>query len=408
MTSCKHKNLFSVVLIAILITAIPLTTENVVFNKKLRMISKLPSLELNRIHAYQANPKLPIKADSNSSLRILHFGDSHIQAGFLTGEVRRLLANFLNDSLVSMGYAFPYNIAGTNSPVDYSFSVTGSWAFSKIVGSDTDISAGLSGMVMETYDNNTSISISTKNAKRGDKLFDEVTFFVNVGEIEVNVDCAGGTIVNQSKYHVTIKLTNAVSELSVSFNCNNQNQKPLRVSGLLLVNSLSKLIYSSAGLNGADVKSYLKAGEFENQLRLIDPHIVIVSLGTNDAYHPLFDSADFSNNLAILIDKIELALPNATVLLTIPGDHLVSKTSPNLKLLQVKDAIFDLAIKKSCCVWDFHSIMGGEGSIRLWNSIGLTAPDYLHFNAKGYQLQGELLFEALTLNDALLNNSYSN
>ena len=133
-----------------------------------------------------------------------------------------------------------------------------------------------------------------------------------------------------------------------------------------------------------------------------------MSLGTNDAYHPLFDSADFSNNLAILIDKIELALPNATVLLTIPGDHLVSKTSPNLKLLQVKDAIFDLAIKKSCCVWDFHSIMGGEGSIRLWNSIGLTAPDYLHFNAKGYQLQGELLFEALTLNDALLNNSYSN
>ena len=246
MTSCKHKNLFSVVLIAILITAIPLTTENVVFNKKLKMISKLPSLELNRIHAYQANPKLPIKADSISSLRILHFGDSHIQAGFLTGEVRRLLANFLNDSLVSVGYAFPYNIAGTNSPVDYSFSVTGSWAFSKIVGSDTDISAGLSGMVMETYDNNTSISISTKNAKRGDKLFDEVTFFVNVGEIEVNVDCAGGTIVNQSNDHIKIKLANAVSDLNVNINCNIQNQKPLRVSGLLLVNSLSKLIYSSA------------------------------------------------------------------------------------------------------------------------------------------------------------------
>lgn len=396
------------VLIAILLIATPLTTVNVVFNKKLKMISKLPSLELNRILAYQANPNLPIKTDFSGQLRILHIGDSHIQAGFLTGEVRRLLANFLNDSTISVGYAFPYNIAGTNSPVDYSFSVTGNWLFSKIIGSDKDISAGLSGMVMETSDSISSVSISTKNTKRGDKLFDELTIFLNAEESEVEVVCAGGNIVNFSNDHIKIKLDRAVSELSVNFKLSNQNPMTLKVSGLLLVNSQSKLIYSSAGLNGADVKSYLRAREFENQLILLDPHIVIVSLGTNDAYHPLFDSAEFSNNLDILIGKIKSTLPSATVLITIPGDHLVSKISSNKKLLQVKDVIFDLANKKNCCVWDFHSIMGGEGSIRLWNGMGLTAPDYLHLNVKGYQLQGELLFEALTLNDVLLNSSYSN
>ena len=97
-----------------------------------------------------------------------------------------------------------------------------------------------------------------------------------------------------------------------------------------------------------------------------------------------------------LIDRVKQALPKSTILLTIPGDHLVSRVNPNPNLLLVKEAIITSAIAKGCCIWDFHSLMGGEGSIRIWNGMGLTAPDLLHLNAKGYRLQGELLFEALT------------
>ena len=75
---------------------------------------------------------------------------------------------------------------------------------------------------------------------------------------------------------------------------------------------------------------------------------------------------------------------------------MLFRSNPNLNLLFVKEAIITAAIENGCCVWDLHTLMGGEGSIRTWNGMGLTAPDLLHLNAKGYQLQGELLFEALT------------
>jgi len=48
-----------------------------------------------------------------------------------------------------------------------------------------------------------------------------------------------------------------------------------------------------------------------------------------------------------------------------------------------------------CGVWDFFTIMGGEGSIEKWFEMGLTAPDKLHLNRKGYRLKGALLFDAL-------------
>lgn len=379
----------------LLLVGITKSTETMVINSKLKRLSKLNNLGLNRIISYQANPILPAKSNDPAPFKIVHIGDSHIQAGFLTGEVRQLLTNFYNDTAISIGYAFPYNLAGTNSPSDYSFKSENSWTFRKILTSEESIGAGLSGMIMETTDTNPSLSISTKSKKKGDKFFDTIiVYFENEGnKIAIMPEGLQFDVLSKDKKHIHLKLNNPVSEITLQFN--GQVNK-LSISGLILENSKSKIVYNSAGLNGADVKSYLRAGELTHQLESINPHLVIVSLGTNDAYHPLFDANAFSLMLDSLISNVKRAVPNSTILLTIPGDHMVSRINPNPNLLLVKEEIITSAIENGCCVWDFHTLMGGEGSIRTWNGMGLTAPDLLHLNAKGYQLQGELLFEALT------------
>lgn len=401
----KYLMLFIALLVGGLLVVTPLSTETMVINSKLKRISRL-SLGLNRIIAFQDNPHLPIKQNEPEQFRIVHIGDSHIQAGFLTGEVRKLLANYLDDSLSSVGYAFPYNLAGTNSPAEFSFKSEENWIFTKITIAGTPIGAGLSGMVMETSDLNPSLFISTKNLKYGHKYFDEITVFVNAGNncITIDVDGLESKVESFSVNHIKVKLAEPVAEANILFRCNGEIPNRIVVSGVMLVNSASKIVYHSAGLNGADVKSYLRAAEFENQIKQIDPQLIIVSLGTNDAYHPLFKADEFSALLDSLITRIKRAIPSATVLLTIPGDHMVSRINSNPKLVEVKNAIVNSAIENKCCVWDFHSVMGGEGSVRIWNSMGLTAPDLLHLNAKGYQLQGELLFDALTCEDEFLLN----
>ncbi|BDX38018.1 hypothetical protein CYCD_13730 [Tenuifilaceae bacterium CYCD] len=398
--------LIGVLLISAIAVAIPLSTENMTISSKLKRLSILTNYNLNRIITFQDNPNLPVLCNQTNQFRIVHIGDSHIQAGFFTDEVRQLLTNYVNDSIISEGYAFPYNLAGTNSPREYTFASTGNWKFSKVLGSTEPIGAGLSGMVMETTDSVASINISLKNKKFGDRCFNQLTIFYTTTEkgYTPTVNSVSAEIASQSPNHITFKLDSSVNEASISFHKIPKSSSALSISGIEAINNSSNVIYNSAGLNGADVKSYLLASELPNQLKTIDPQLVIISLGTNDAYHPLFEKSIFSNLLDSLINEIKASVPDATVLLTIPGDHLVSRATANPKLIDVKNAILTIAEKNHCCVWDFHSLMGGEGSIRTWNKMELTAPDLLHLNPKGYQLQGELLFDAITCDEFMPKN----
>lgn len=398
--------LIGVLLISAITVAIPLSTENMTINSKLKRLSILTNYSLNRIISFQSDPNLPVACNRDVQFRIVHIGDSHIQAGFFTDEVRQLLTNYFNDSVISEGYIFPYNLAGTNSPREYSFSSTGSWTFSKVLGSAEPIHAGLSGMIMETDDSVASLNVSIKNPKFGDRHFNQLTIFFATDDncYTTRVNGLKAEITSQSRNHATFKLDSTVNEVNISFHKTKNSSSTLAISGIELTNTSSKIIYNSAGLNGADVKSYLLASELPNQLKTIDPQLVIISLGTNDAYHPLFEKNIFSNLLDSLINKIKASVPSATILLTIPGDHLVSRATDNPKLIDVKNAILTIAEKNHCCVWDFHSLMGGEGSIRTWSKMELTAPDLLHLNPKGYQLQGELLFDAITCDEFMPKN----
>ncbi len=398
--------LIGVLLISAIVVAIPLPTENMTINSKLKRLSILTDYSLNRIISFQNDPNLPVACNRDVQFRIVHIGDSHIQAGFFTDEVRQLLSSYFSDSVISEGYAFPYNLAGTNSPREYTFASTGNWKFSKVLGSTEPIGAGLSGMIMETDDSVASLNVSIKNPKFGDRHFNQLTIFfaTNYHCYTTRVNGLKAEITSQSPNHITFKLDSTVNEASVSFRKSQNSSSALAISGIEVVNTSSNVVYNSAGLNGADVKSYLLAHELPNQLKTIDPQLVIISLGTNDAYHPLFEKTIFSNLLDSLINKIKGSVPNATILLTIPGDHLVSRATANPKLIDVKNAILTIAEKNHCCVWDFHSLMGGEGSIRTWHKMNLTAPDLLHLNPKGYQLQGELLFDAITCNEFMPKN----
>lgn len=398
--------LIGVLLISAIAVAIPLSTENMTISSKLKRLSILTNYNLNRIISFQSDPNLPVSCNRDVQFRIVHIGDSHIQAGFFTDEVRQLLTSYFSDSVISEGYAFPYNLAGTNSPREYTFASIGNWKFSKVLGSTEPIGAGLSGMIMETDDSVASLNVSIKNPKFGDRHFNQLTIFFATDDhcYTTRVNGLKAEITSQSQNHTTFKLDSTVNEANISFHKTKNSSSTLAISGIELTNTSSKIIYNSAGLNGADVKSYLLASELPNQLKTIDPQLVIISLGTNDAYHPLFEKNIFSNLLDSLINKIKASVPSATMLLTIPGDHLVSRATANPKLIDVKNAILTIAEKNHCCVWDFHSLMGGEGSIRTWSKMELTAPDLLHLNPKGYQLQGELLFDAITCDEFMPKN----
>ena len=46
-------------------------------------------------------------------------------------------------------------------------------------------------------------------------------------------------------------------------------------------------------------------------------------------------------------------------------------------------------------VWDLYEIMGGLGSISVWNEVGLANKDRVHFLVPGYNLLGDMLYNAI-------------
>lgn len=61
-----------------------------------------------------------------------------------------------------------------------------------------------------------------------------------------------------------------------------------------------------------------------------------------------------------------------------------------------KAAVVEYCKSNNLAYWDLYEIMGGYGSMIRWYTAGLSAKDRLHFNRKGYEIQGRLLYKAIT------------
>ena len=125
------------------------------------------------------------------------------------------------------------------------------------------------------------------------------------------------------------------------------------------------------------------------------PDLVIFSIGINDAYENDFSKESYSKNYDSLIQRIYSVNPEAAILFTTNNDSYYHRKYPNKRVYEAKEAMVNLAESKKLALWDMFEIMGGFNSIQKWYSDDLAKKDLLHLNYKGYNLIGDLLFEAL-------------
>ena len=353
-------------------------------------------LEKNSISTYGATKLenrlktlLTYAKKGNGKLSVLHIGDSHIQADFFTGQTRKLLASWLNDTQATRGFTFPYQVYGSNPPDDFKASWKGDWQ--RVTDSSN---TGISGVSVATNSADGEISISVTKVDENEQLFDEATIFFNANSPQVvPYPTEKHELIHNDAWSVTYKLHKPCSTITITKPKNTNDT--LVIHGINLINSKAKLNYHAAGLNGASVKTFLKTGLFTQHLTSINPNIVVVSLGTNDSYTKRFNAWLFRKNYELLITQINKALPDAIILLSTAGDHLFNKERQNPNIEKANHQIMTIAKKFDCGVWDFYSVMGGKGSIKHWADNGLCAADMLHLNRKGYKLQASLFFDAL-------------
>ena len=328
-------------------------------------------------------------------VRILHIGDSHIQADLFTGEVRRLLRNFLKDTLPQRGFVFPFSVASTNNPLDYTSTSTGSWETVKSTNFLAADIFGINGIVLKTTNLASTATFKLKDERsrfNRVRIFYAATFGIKPG-IKGNFNVIK-TFDNKDSGFIDFILDSKSDSITIALKGGNNGEFVLH--GVLLEDTESAFCYNAVGLNGASTTSFLRCDKLANQIKSINPTHIIISLGTNDAYSTSFSPQDLKSNLETLIVKIKEAAPFATIVLTTPGDFNAKDGKINHAPKIAAEIIAAVAENSHCIVWDFFNQMGGEGSIESWYRQGLASPDHLHLSKAGYKVQGRMFFEWLT------------
>ncbi len=338
---------------------------------------------------------------AKQSLHILHIGDSHIQADLFSGRMRQLFHQEPIWPTSGRGFIFPYQLAKTNNPPGYTVSHTGNWEGCRNVAKDKSCAWGVAGITATTYDTSATFWLQLGySAAQKYPIKRAKVFFPAADSTSYRIAWAGNKewLLSDSLhislgYHEFV-FKDSVTQIAFEIKKTEAAQRYFTMQGINLENDRAGIIYSSLGVNGAEAGSFLKSPDLDNHLRVLQPQLVIVSLGTNDAYSRDFDPKQFRLVMGRLVQRIKMAVPNAVVLLTTPGDsfrgHRVNKSN-----VEAAGVLFGLAEETGAVLWDFYAVMGGMKSIQRWHAYNLAQRDRLHLSNKGYQLQGDLLYTAL-------------
>ncbi len=256
-------------------------------------------------------------AESDTTkVSFVHIGDSHLQADFFSGELRRCLHQEFNHSRPSRGLIFPYTVAGTNNPSNYKIGYSGNWTNSKCIDKQCE-NIGISGITITTSDTTSTLYICTDNDELPGYGGNRIQLFTDLDKMGLWPTLYGDTSTNRlatidvESQSIIWKLDTIVDSIAFTFNKMPIQGKRIKSKGdSFILQGLSLttgkgIEYHTIGVNGARVSSYLKCEKFIPQLKSLNPDLVIISLGTNDSYGQNFNSEKFENQLSKLIESIQ-------------------------------------------------------------------------------------------------------
>ena len=354
--------------------------------------------------------------EGEGNVKILHIGGSHIQAGTLSHQIRTNLLTMFPGLAGSRGMIFPFSAAKTNNPLNYRTTSTGTWEVNKNTLKTSKYPLGLTGMCVFTNDLDATISIRLKNN-------DGVVYDFN--KVYVLGSCDSGTrrvmlkiqdsiaiegVYDSAKVMYSFVLPCYTDSFTLYFEKQDSVWGNFCLRGFWLDNSLPGITYVDIGVNGATVPSYLRCSYLENDLRFVKPDLCIFSIGINDASGTDFDTTYFQNNYKELIRRIRNVSPDCAILFTTNNDSFrkVGKRYHNNENgLLAQQAFYSLSEYYNAGIWDLFSFMGGLNSMKKWEEKGLGQRDKIHFTQEGYNLIGNLIYNALLSNyiDYLKTNS---
>lgn len=341
--------------------------------------------------------------------KIVHIGDSHIQGDMFSGALRNNLQKQFGNA--GVGLVFPYKQIYSNTPTGFTTQSNTHFGTSKIARCKGSCNVGIA-----AYDAHMQPGDAFTVALKNDTGLQYISAIYQTNSMQlpiiINSDNNLQHYNQQDANGFTISSYNApiASPFRVSSN------QATTLNGLVVSNGNYGVLYYVIGANGATFNNYNNSILFFEQLKTLQPDFIIVSLGTNESVSDITTDF-FIQQVDSLNQKLSEACVSAQIMFTTPADNYLRKAitikkkvkgkwrkkrviryEHNTKAMELSNALVNYCNNNQLMVWDLFSIMGGTHSMKAWVNNGYAAKDHIHFNKAGYELQGQLLFEALLRN----------
>ncbi len=353
--------------------------------------------QFNRV--FQKLDSLVFLGEGN--LSILHIGGSHVQGGTLQRTMRSKFDNLMPSMAGERGFFFPYKMAHSNMPSDYHIEYTGVWKGCRNAKKSNGCIWGISGYNATTKDSTAQIKLYMSDLEKQNYRFNRVRIFYQMDNdsYHIRLDSMYGEVVSKNDsvgQFIEYFFDRSYDTLRFALNKMDSAQTHFTLRGIQYLTDEPGITYHSIGVNGASVPAYLRSYDFAKEVKYLAPDLVIFGIGINDANGPTnrFSQTSFENHYRDLIAWFKAANPEVNFIFLTNNDSYYRRRYPNQNVFRVVKAMQNLAQENNAAVWDLFEIMGGIGSIKLWEKTGLAKSDKVHFTTKGYQLQSELFFEA--------------
>ena len=340
-------------------------------------------------------------------INIVHLGDSHIQAGYFSGQTMRQMQNLFGNA--GRGWIAPLKLSKTNEPPDYYIlSNVKDWIAGRCVQINPKCPWGIGGIGIQTQAKDVDFRLIITPTNGAGYSFNKVLFYRDsnaapMSPAKLNAETIS-VIGNDTFDNIRID-TFTTANLVDTFAFRSIKTIPQPKSnlyyGFMLMNGEPGILYHAIGVNSAKYTDFTNR-EYVRRLSLLKPSLLIISLGTNEAYGRYFKKETFENQLHTFIQLVRDEIPGTTIIISTPAETFkrVVKNKKNQyvrneNIAQIAEVINDYSEKEGIASWDLFSITGGSNSCEKWFEAKMFGRDHIHFTRNGYEAQGILLYKAI-------------
>jgi len=174
--------------------------------------------------------------------------------------------------------------------------------------------------------------------------------------------------------------------LSEIFILPNKRFRTYNLNGIVLEDDQAGVIYHSIGVNGTKTSDYNKYPLFFDQFTVLNPDLIIISLGTNESFGRWSDS-EYMYQMNKLVSNLRKNHFDTPILIMTPPPSLFKRTVPNDFVRDYSEALLEM---NNCIIWDLFSRMGGINAPMKKSNAPLMARDKVHYTKEGYEKQGNI------------------